>query len=79
MRREKDVEQIVVAKLVRIEGHADRFGVAGVAGAHLPVGRVGDMPTGVAALNRLYPDDIKEHRFGAPEASARENCDLIGH
>ena len=53
--------------------------MAGVAAADLLVGRVGDVPAGVAALDLFDPDDVEEHRFGAPKASAREDCDLFGH
>jgi hypothetical protein len=37
------------------------------------------MAAGIAALDRLDPDDVEEHRFGAPEASACQNCDFFGH
>src|SRR5437868_14488458 len=76
---EEDVEQIVVADLIGSEGHADRFGMTGIAAADLAIGRVGDRAAGITALDRFDPDDIEEHRLGAPETSAGEDCDLIGH
>src|SRR4051794_20260137 len=79
VRREKDVEQIVVAELVGIEGDADRLGVTGVAAAHLLVGRIGDAATGIAALDLGDSDHVEEHGFGAPETSTGEDCDFFGH
>jgi hypothetical protein len=77
--REEDVEQIVVAQLFGIEGDADRFGMAGVAAAHLAIGRVGDVPAGIAAFDLVDPDNVEEHGFGAPEAPAGKHCDFLGH
>src|SRR5436305_13745800 len=48
--REEDIQQIVVAELLRIEGDPDRFGVAGVAAAYLLIGGAGDRAAGVAAF-----------------------------
>ena len=79
VRREEDVEQVVVAELRIVEGDADRFGMAGIAAADLLVGWVRDRSAGIAALDLLDPDDIEEHGLGAPEAPAREDCDFVGH
>src|SRR5215210_3120390 len=47
--REKDVEQVVVAQLLIVEGDSDRFGMAGVAAANLLVRGIGEVAAGVAA------------------------------
>src|SRR4029079_17084238 len=38
---EEDVEEVVIADVLVIEGDADRFGMAGIAAAHLLVGGIG--------------------------------------
>ena len=53
--------------------------MAGVAAADLAVGRLGDMAADIAAFDRADPDQILEHRLGAPEAPARQNRLLFGH
>ena len=50
----------------------DYFGVPGGAGAHLLVGRVGDAAAGVPGLDPGDAFDLLEHRFEAPEATARQ-------
>ena len=74
-----DVEDVVIGDLVRIEGHPDRLGMAGVAAADLAIGRVVDMAADIAALDRADADQILEHRLGAPEASARQNRLFLSH
>ena len=69
---EEDVEQLVIGDRVGIEGDPDRLGMAGVAAADLPVGRVGDMAADIAALDLRDADHVLEHRLGAPEAPARQ-------
>jgi len=77
--REKDVEEVVVAQLIGIEGDPDRLGVAGVAAANLFVRGIGRLATGIAALDGFDADHIQENRLGAPKASAGEDCDFFGH
>ena len=76
---EEHVEDVVVGDLIGIEGHADRLGMAGVAAADLPVGRVVDVAADIAAFDRAHPDHVLEHRLGAPEAPAREDRLLFRH
>src|SRR4030095_87116 len=51
--------------------------MAGVAATDLLIGRIDGRAAGVAALDLLHPDDIEEHRLGAPEAAACQYRDLV--
>jgi hypothetical protein len=77
MRREEDVEHVRKGDLFGIEGDSDRLGMAGVPAADLLVGGIDGRSAGVAAFDLLHPDDVEEHRFGAPEAAACQYCDLV--
>jgi hypothetical protein len=77
MRREENVEQVVIAQLIVVEGDPDRLGVTGIASANLLIGGVGHVTAGVTAFDGLHSDDIEEHGLGAPEAPAGQDCDLV--
>ena len=77
--REEDVEQIVIAQLVIVEGDPDRLGVAGIAAADLLVGGIFGASAGVAAFDLLHAHDVEENRLGAPKAPACQHRDLFGH
>ena len=79
VRREEDVEQLVVADLIGIEGDADGFRMPGVAAADLLVRRPCGVAASLAAFDGLHSDDVNEHRLGTPEASACQDCHLFGH
>ena len=74
-----DPDEISYDELLGIEGDSDRLGVSSVAAANLLVGRIGSSAAGIAALDRVHADNVEEHRFGAPEASACQDCDFFGH
>src|SRR3546814_16501850 len=68
-----DVEQVGIGNDRRIESDANRFGMAGVAAAHLLVRRVRHIAADIAALDPLDAFERLEHGFGAPEAASGEN------
>ena len=68
------LEQLIVGDLLGVEYHQHRFGMAGTAGAHLLVGRVGGMTAGVT--NRSGKDalaELPEFSLRAPEAAQPEH------
>src|SRR5215510_4490731 len=71
---EKDFEQLAIGELVRIEGYAHYFNMAGIAGANLAICRVVDVPAHVTGFNRLHTIKTVEHCFQTPEASAAKDC-----
>src|SRR5690606_25717397 len=79
VRREKDIEQIVIGNDRRVERDTDRFGMTGVAAANLLVGRVGGGAADIAAFDAIDTAKRLEHGFGAPEAASGENGGLTGH
>src|SRR3546814_9927873 len=63
----------------RVKADADRLGMAGVAAAHLLVGRIRGVTSDIAALDPLDAFERLEHGFGAPEAASGENGGFTGH
>src|SRR3546814_3429003 len=53
--------------------------MAGVAAAHLLVGRIRGVTSDIAALDPLDAFGRLEHGFGAPEAASGENGGFTGH
>ena len=79
MRREIDVEQVAKGQLGGVEHDLDRLGVAGIPAAHRLVGRLGGLPAGVAAFDRLDPEQVEENRLGAPETATGQDRGFVGH
>ena len=52
-----------------IKGDLDSLGVSGGPGAHRLVGGIGHMPARVAGLHVVYPLELLEDRFEAPETA----------
>src|SRR5580700_3476983 len=67
------LEQLRVADLGRVEPDLDRLGVAGAVPADPLVGRVRDVPAGVARSSLQHPVDLAEGRLHTPEASRGES------
>ena len=76
---EEDVEYLLIAYRVRIEGETDGLGMAGAAAADLLVSRVRNRPADIAALDFRHSDHVGEHRLGAPEAPTRQSRLLFAH
>ena len=67
VRREEDVEQVVIADDIGFEGHANGFRMAGVPSADLLISGIGDVAARVAAFDLRHAHDVVEHGFGAPK------------
>src|SRR3546814_15928003 len=78
MNMKEDIQNVVIADHGRIEFHAHRLGMAGVAVADLAIGRRGHMPAGVAVFDREHAVQIIEDRLDAPEAAARSEERRVG-
>src|SRR5262249_43983120 len=71
---EKDLKQLAVAELVRIEGNAHYFHMAGIAGANLAICWIIDVPTHVTGFDRLHTFKAVKDCFQTPEASTAKDC-----
>ena len=76
MHAEEDLEQIVVADLLRVECDLHDFRVAGRAGAHLLVRGIRARAAGVAGDDALHAAQLAEERIDAPEASGAQRGDF---
>src|SRR4029077_9263134 len=74
--REEHVQQLVERHDGGIECDLHDLGMAGGAGAHVLVRRVGHVAPRVAGLDLLDALQLLERRFEAPEAAAGEGCDF---
>ncbi len=70
------LEQLLVRELARLEDDTHRFGMSGVAAAHVLVIRRLRRAAGVADFGADHAGDLAQDLFHAPEASAREYRDL---
>src|SRR5580704_5317208 len=66
------LQQLRKTGLVRVEPHLDRLGVAGAVPANPLIGRVRDMPAGVADGSPQHSVNLAEGRLDTPEAPGRE-------
>src|ERR1019366_1083595 len=73
VRGEKHRQQIAIWNPRRIVLNSNHFGVAGLAGADLPIGRIFERTAGIARQHRDNPVESFEDRLGAPEASPTEH------
>jgi hypothetical protein len=72
----EQLQEVLVARLGRVEHDQHRLGVAGASAADLPVGRVGRMPARVADRGREHARRLPEHALCAPEATEAEHRPL---
>ncbi len=73
MRAHEHIKDVSQRDHCRIEGHPDRFGMAGGAAAHLLVIGVLGRAADIAAFDIGNAHNIAEHRLCAPETSACDN------
>src|SRR5690606_14889881 len=79
MGAEKDVEDFRIGNDRGIVGNPDRLCVTGRSAADLLVRWVRHGAADVAAFDLAYANNVAEHRFGAPEASARNDGRFLRH
>jgi len=75
----ENVEQVRIADDRRVIADADRFGMAGRARADLFIGRVGDRPADITALDALDALEVLIDSFRAPESAPGQRCDFLRH
>jgi hypothetical protein len=75
VRGEKNRKQVVVGNERRVEFYARGLGMPGIAGRHLLVRRVRDIPAGVSRTGLHNAAQILEDGLGAPKTSAAKNGD----
>jgi len=73
---EEDLEQIVIADLLRIEGDLDDLGVSRRAGAHLFVRRIRARAARVAGDDARHAAQLAEQRVDAPKAAGTQRGDF---
>src|ERR1700694_49759 len=73
---EEHPEQVAITDDRGIEGDLHDLGVAGRAGAHGLIARIGDVAAGVARLDLADAPQLLEDRLEAPEAAAGESSEL---
>ena len=71
-------QKLVIGHLRGVESDLQGFPVSGRAACDVPVGGVRGGSARVSRYGLLYPRNLVEVRFDAPEASSRERRDLRG-
>jgi hypothetical protein len=70
----EEVQKLFEGDLCRIIGDTSYLRMAGSAGAHLFVGRIGCGTASVPRLNGLDPFDAFKNRLNAPETAGAKGC-----
>src|SRR6185295_496945 len=74
---EEYVQQVLVARDLRVEGDADDLGMAGRARAHGRIRRVGGVSAHVTRLHAVHAFHLIVDGLEAPEAAASQRRDLL--
>ena len=75
---EKYLQQLLIGNLLRIETDTHRFGMSGIALAHLFVMRGCRSAARIAGHHVRHALDVLEHRIHAPETTAGKYRCLLG-